>query len=285
MGWNTVPQIALIHAENVLKAHEVFLGHLEEGKKCRTKQILLLAGCGKHYGLRRPSILRAGSILCNKNLSLPTDCWKAHLKLLFFKISRNQIPLFCFGSLLWHMVGFTSFIFYCSQSYSCVSVSGSGFTFVMYKQLPNLMNTFVRCKSHFYMFTQWAKHSHCEGITRSTIGSSSISKGMIKQAGAAKLSSYMKGRYSPSKMPNFTERCCCVENHLSHAQCETRSQLQLLPSELFDKQLGFGRTVKDTPVAPLLYFWTKKFFSIKTHLLLPWQPRLSPSHLGLKSWG
>lgn len=40
-------------------------------------------------------------------------------------------------------------------------------------------------------------------------------------------------------LPQFNGQlhCCCVENHLSRAQREIRSQLQLLPSELFDKQL------------------------------------------------
>lgn len=42
----TVPQIGFIHAEDVLKAHEIFLGHLEMGEECRTKQMLLLDLCG-----------------------------------------------------------------------------------------------------------------------------------------------------------------------------------------------------------------------------------------------
>lgn len=53
-----VPQIALIHAENVLKAHEIILGHLEVGEKCRTKQILLLAMCGNGLQSLSPVLQR-----------------------------------------------------------------------------------------------------------------------------------------------------------------------------------------------------------------------------------
>ena len=56
-----VPQVALVHAENVLEAHEIFLGHLEVG---RTKANITFGSARKR---------RQGSALHSENQSLPRE--------------------------------------------------------------------------------------------------------------------------------------------------------------------------------------------------------------------
>lgn len=51
----TVPQIALIHAENVLKVHEVFLGHLDVREKPKNKYYSWLC-VETQYRLQRLSV-------------------------------------------------------------------------------------------------------------------------------------------------------------------------------------------------------------------------------------